>query len=313
MTPKIRIGISACLLGAQVRYDGGHKLDPFLRETLGPFVRWVPVCPEVEAGLPVPREALWLVGTKKSYRLCTISTGIDHTERMLSWARRRFSDLERLGLCGFVFKSRSPSSGMGGVTIYSDAGMPVATGAGIFARAFMERFPLLPVEDEARLRDPRLRENFIRQVFVCRRWKDFLAGGASPSGLAAFHRDHKFLIMAHSQKHLRILGALVAGGGGRAVREEYFRTLMEALALEATVRKNVKVLHHISGYFMKQLAAGEKKELREVIGQYNRGLVPLIVPLVLMGHYAKKYDDPYLRTQVYLAPHPAELMLRNHV
>jgi len=170
MTQRIKLGISSCLLGENVRYDGGHKLDRFLRDTLGQFVDWVPVCPEVECGLPVPREAMRLVGTVEEPRLVTRKTGMDHTRRMATWARRRVKELEGEGLCGFVFKARSPSSGMRGVKIYSEEGMPGRTGSGLFAREFMSHFPLLPVEDEGRMNDMGLRENFIERVFIYHRW-----------------------------------------------------------------------------------------------------------------------------------------------
>ena len=170
---KIKLGISSCLLGKKVRYDGGHKLDHFLADTLGAYVDWVPVCPEVESGLSVPREAMHLVGDPEAPRLVTIRSGVDHTSRMRRWANKKVTALAAEDLCGFVFKSRSPSSGMRGVKIYSPEGMPVGTGSGIFAKAFQDRFPLLPVEDEGRLHDPALRENFIERIFVYKRWQEF--------------------------------------------------------------------------------------------------------------------------------------------
>jgi uncharacterized protein YbbK (DUF523 family) len=166
MTERIKLGISSCLLGNPVRFDGGHKLDRTLRDTMGSFVEWVPVCPEVECGLPVPRESMCLVGDPESPRLVTEKTGVDHTDRMQKWISKRLDDLKKEELCGFVFKSRSPSSGMQGVKVYPRAGHPGGRGSGLFARAFMERFPLMPVEDEGRLNDPGLRENFIERVFV---------------------------------------------------------------------------------------------------------------------------------------------------
>jgi uncharacterized protein YbgA (DUF1722 family)/uncharacterized protein YbbK (DUF523 family) len=313
---KIKLGISSCLLGEKVRYDGGHKLDHFLTDTLGKYVEWVPVCPEVESGLPVPREAMHLVGDPEKPRLITIRTGIDHTGRMKKWANRKVAALEREALCGFVFKSRSPSSGMRGVKIYPETGMPHATGSGIFAHAFMHQFPLLPVEDEGRLHDPTLRENFIERIFVFKRWQEFKNGGGSAGELVSFHTDHKLLIMAHSQKHYGILGKIVAGAK-KAKRDEihqqYFTTIMDGLRFLTTVKKNTNVLQHMSGYFKELLSKDEKQELREVIEHYRQELVPLIVPLTLIKHYVRKYDVEYLKRQHYLTPHPLELMLRNHV
>ena len=313
---KITLGISSCLLGNPVRYDGGHKLDHFLTDTLGRYVEWVPVCPEAACGLPVPREAMHLVGDPRDPRLVTIRTGIDHTVRMKQWSKERLADLEKEGLCGFVFKARSPSSGMRGVKIYNEAGVPYATGSGLFARAFMDRFPLVPVEDEGRLHDPAIRENFIERVFVFRHWQEFLRQDGSLAGLVAFHRDHKYLVMAHSQKHYSMLGKMVASGK-KMRRSElhagYIETLMEGLKLLATQKKNTNVLQHMAGYFKDLLSSDEKKELQEVITTYHDGLVPLIVPVTLIQHYVRKYQEPYLATQVYLFPHPLELMLRNHV
>lgn len=315
MSDKIRLGISSCLLGNKVRYDGQHKLDHFLADTLGEHVEWVPVCPEVECGLSVPREAMRLVGDPSDPRLVTIKTRIDHTERMQKWAALRTRALDKENLCGFVFKSRSPSSGMKNVKVYNDSGMPSHTGVGLFAKAFMDRFPLLPVEDEGRLNDAHLRENFIERIFVFRRWKTFRAEDASIKGLIQFHTQHKLLVMAHSPKHYSALGRLVADTRAlpkNALFDEYSWQLFEGLELLATNRKHTNVLQHMMGYFKKQLTADEKAELRDVIMSYHSGLVPLIVPVTLINHYVRKYDEPYLKQQVYLNPHPSELKLRNH-
>jgi uncharacterized protein YbgA (DUF1722 family)/uncharacterized protein YbbK (DUF523 family) len=312
----MRIGISSCLLGEEVRYDGGHKLDLYLKETLGSFVEWVPVCPEVECGLPIPREAMHLVGDPESPRLVTVRTGQDYTLQMLRWAENKLKELEEQDLCGFVFKSRSPSSGMKGVKVYSPDGMPKHRGVGIFARTVMEHFPLLPVEDEGRLTDPGLRENFIERVFVFQRWKDFMRTERTIKDLISFHTDHKLLILSHSPKHYRTLGVLVATAKESApehLHSEYLGILMEGLRMIATIKKNTNVLQHIMGYFKHRLTPDEKKELIGVIDDYHRGLIPLIVPIVLLRHYVRKYDEPYLKRQHYLNPHPAELMLRNHV
>lgn len=314
MEQKIKIGISSCLLGEKVRYDGGHKLDRYLRDTLGQFVTWVPVCPEVECGLTVPREAMRLVGSPESPRLVTIHTGVDYTDRMLIWAESMLKKLESLDICGFIFKSRSPSSGMQGVKVYTPKGMPNHKGVGIFAKAFMERFPAIPVEDDGRLHDPLLRENFIERVFVYNRWKNLLKENPTVQGLINFHTDHKLLIMAHSPKHLRILGKHVAEAEHRqSMFDIYLKTLTETVRHIATVKRNVNVLEHMAGYFKKVLSPDEKQEIVELIKQYHKGLIPLIVPITLFNHYVRKYNQPYLKRQHYLNPHPIELMLRNHV
>lgn len=315
MREKIRLGISSCLLGNRVRYDGQHKLDHFLVDVLGQYVEWVPVCPEVECGLPVPREAMRLVGDPEHPRLVTIKTRIDHTDRMLQWASRRARELDREDLCGFVFKSRSPSSGMKSVKVYNDDGMPSQTGVGLFAKAFMDRFPLLPVEDEGRLNDALLRENFIERIFAFHRWKTFRNGDGSLKGLIRFHTEHKLLLMAHSPKHYQLLGKLVADTKSlpkNALLDEYSWLFFEGLAMLATNRKHTNVLQHMMGYFRKRLSSDEKAELGDIIKVYHAGMVPLIVPVTLINHYVRKYDEPYLKQQVYLNPHPYELKLRNH-
>jgi len=312
---RIRIGISACLLGKKVRYDGGHKQDRYITDTLGQFFDYIPVCPEVEYGLSVPREPMHLAGSVENPRLVTIHTGIDHTAGMKDWAKEKLDELARQGLCGYIFKSRSPSSGMRGVKVYAGSGPPVHRGVGIFAAAFMKRFPLIPVEDEGRLHDPGLRENFIERVFVFKRWREFTQNKPSAGGLVEFHARHKLLVMAHSPKHLSALGRIVgnAKGYGQGLADAYIEALMEALRLAATTRKNTNVLYHIAGYFKKELTGDEKKELLEVIDWYHRGLIPLVVPVTLLNHYVRKYDKPYLKGQYFLNPHPVELMLRNHV
>ncbi len=312
---KIRIGISACLLGQNVRYDGGHRHDRYLTDTLGRWFEWVPVCPEVECGLGVPREAMRLVGDPENPRLVTIRSKIDLTDRMQDWAAGRLEGLAQEGLCGFIFKSRSPSSGMAAVKVYGASGPAVKRGVGIFAGAFMRRFPLIPCEEEGRMNDPILRENFIERIFVYGRWREMERRGTAVKDLIAFHRDHKLLILSHSPKHAAALGRLLADPDrsdlGR-LKEAYFGLLMDGLRLTATVRKQTNVLQHMAGYFKKRLTADEKRELGEVIGNYHRGLVPLVVPITLIGHYVRLYDEPYLKGQVYLTPHPLELMLRNH-
>jgi len=313
---KITIGISSCLLGNNVRYDGGHKWDRYVTDTLGVYFEWVPVCPEVEFGLPIPREAMHLVGEPASPRLVTIRTGIDHTDGMLKWADKKLKDLEYEELCGFIFKSRSPSSGISGIKVYTPSGMPSHRGRGIFGGAFMRHFPLIPVIDDGRLHDPQLRENFIERVFVYRRWKDFLKTIPSIKDLVSFHTEHKLLILSHSPKHLSALGKLVADAKQQERKKlftRYMRLLMEGLQFIATAKKNTNVLLHIAGYFRKILPPDDKQELLDIIDQYHRQFVPLIVPIVIINHYVRKFDEPYLKKQYYLRPHPLELMLRNHV
>ena len=312
----IKLGVSSCLLGNNVRYDGGHAGDRFLTDTLGRYVEYVPVCPEVECGFGTPREALRLVGSPESPRLVTVNSRQDHTARMLAWARQKVAELGRQPLCGFIFKSKSPSSGMERVKIYDAHGVPAKKGTGLFARAFMEHFPLLPVEDEGRLHDPALRENFIERIFTCQRWREVLQQKKSIGALVAFHTRHKLLILSHSPKQYQAMGKLVAAMQKNklsSLYDQYQALLMETLRIKTTARKNSTVLQHLMGYFKAELSADEKQELLETIDRYRRGMLPLIVPVTLISHYVRKYDQPYLKDQYYLNPHPIELQLRNHV
>jgi uncharacterized protein YbgA (DUF1722 family)/uncharacterized protein YbbK (DUF523 family) len=313
---KIRIGISSCLLGNSVRYDGGHKLDRFLRDTLGQYVDYLPVCPEAECGMGIPREAMRLEGKTDAPRLVTRNTREDKTEMMVNWAKKRVAALAEEEICGFIFKSDSPSSGMERVKVYQDGGMPAKTGVGIFARIFMEHFPLLPAEEEGRLHDTDLRENFIERIFTLKRWREIRNAKSSRGALVDFHTRHKLLLLSHSTKFYQTMGKLIASQKSFGLQDlfgRYETLLMEALKLKTTPKKNVNVLQHMMGYFKQQLSADEKKELLAVIDNYYHGYVPLIVPVTLISHYVRKYDQPYLREQIYLNPHPVELQLRNHV
>ncbi|HEY3346368.1 MAG TPA: DUF523 and DUF1722 domain-containing protein [Nitrospirota bacterium] len=316
MDEKIRLGISTCLLGEKVRYDGGHKLDHFLVDTVGQFVEFVPVCPEAECGLGIPRESMHLEGNPDAPRLVTSHTHQDITARMQQWCLKKLDELEGKDLCGFIFKSNSPSSGMYRVKVFQEDGHTVKTGSGIFAGMFKDRFPLLPVEDEGRLHDPDIRENFFERVFAYKRWRELLASKWSLGSLIRFHTAHKLMVFAHSPDIYRHLGALLAEGSAADITElyrDYELLFMRALSLKATRQKQVNVLMHILGYFKTQLKSDEKKEALDLIHEYREGYVPLIVPITLLSHFVRKYEEPYLKKQYYLHPHPIELMLRNHV
>ncbi len=312
----VRIGISSCLLGENVRYDGGHKLDRFLAETLGQYVVYVPVCPEVECGLGIPRESMHLEGDPENPKLVTTRTKVDLTDRMKRWALKRVKELESEDLSGFIFKSRSPSSGMERISVFNEKGQPVKRGVGIFARAFMDHFPHVPVEEDGRLNDPGLRENFIEAIFTLGRWRDLCRGKRTVGNLVRFHTTHKLLLLSHSRKHYTEMGRLVAGGKSLSPAKlytSYGDLLVQALKVKGTRNKNTDVLMHAMGYFKKVLSTEEKKELLEHLEIYKSGQVPLIVPLTLIKHYIMKYDESYLKDQVYFHPHPLEVLLRNHV
>ncbi len=313
---KPKLGISTCLLGQRVRYDGGHKRDYFLTEIFGPFVDWVPVCPELEVGMGVPREPVRLVGNALEPSMIAERSGKNWTAEMKRFSARRIGELKKLNLSGYVFKKDSPSCGMERVKIYTHRVGATRDGRGLFAAAVMNELPLLPVEEEGRLNDPGLRENFIERVFVYRRWQEAESGVKSVRALVGFHTAHKFQLLAHSERTYRELGRVVASAKQTPIArayDRYGRGLMGALKLAATAKKHSNVLEHMMGYFSKQLESSERIELVGVIRDFRTQLVPLIVPVTLIRHYVRKYKIEYLQNQVYLDPSPKELMLRNHV
>ena len=314
--PVIRVGISSCLLGEEVRWDGGHKKDPFLTDLLGAHFQWVAVCPELEVGMGVPREPVRLIGSEQAPRMVGLKSARDWTDAMLAFSRSRVGELEELDLCGFILKKDSPSCGMERVRVHSGKGAPSRKGTGLFARELMRGMPLLPVEEEGRLRDPVLRENFIERIFAFRRLKDLLGSGCRRADLVMFHTVHKFLLLSHSRRHYQELGRIVAGAkayGRKQLGEAYGARFMEALRIPATVKGHFNVLQHLAGHLKRILDAQDKREMAEVLDDYRRGLVPLIVPLTLLKHHVARQGVEYVRNQVYLNPHPRELMLRNHV
>jgi uncharacterized protein YbgA (DUF1722 family)/uncharacterized protein YbbK (DUF523 family) len=312
----IRVGISSCLLGEEVRYDGGHQKDAYITGVLARYFTWVPVCPEMEVGMGVPREPIRLVGDAASPRLMGVTSATDYTARMREFAGGRVDELRRRELSGYILKRGSPSCGLERVKVYAGDGPPARTGTGLFARALTDALPLLPVEEEGRLNDAHLRDNFITRVFAYRRFAALRESEPRPAAVVEFHTAHKYLLLAHNPAAYARLGRLVAevarppragwldGYGGR---------FMRALETRATIPKHVNVLQHIMGFFKKQLSAAEKRELAGVIGDYSNGLVPLVVPITLINHYVARFEVAYVRDQIYLRPHPKELMLRNHV
>lgn len=312
----VRIGISTCLLGEQVRFDGGHKRDSFLVETFGTFVEWVAVCPEVEVGMGIPREAIRLVRDGADVRLIGVKSAADHTSAMRRWASGRVEALADDDLDGYVLKKDSPSCGMERVKVYDPHGTSTRNGRGLFAEALIGRLPSLPVEEEGRLCDPRLRENFVERVFAYRRVRELFRGRWTTGALVKFHTAHKLTLLAHSPEAYRSLGRLVAEASSIPrpdVRARYVDGFMKALAVLATPRKHVNVLQHMLGYFRRLLDDASRHELAEAIADYQNGLVPLIVPVTLIRSQVRRCGVEYLAGQVYLEPHPKELMLRNHV
>ncbi|HTQ81185.1 MAG TPA: DUF523 and DUF1722 domain-containing protein [Thermoanaerobaculia bacterium] len=316
---KLRLGVSACLLGQEVRYNGGHKRDRFLTDVLGPYVDWVPVCPEVELGLGTPRPALRLVRIGGGTRLITPETATDWTEPMREYAERRVAELAGLELAGYVLKKDSPSCGMERVKLYreEEGSAPLRDGRGLFAEVLLERLPALPVEEEGRLADPAPRENFVSRIFAYDRFRRQERQGFTRAGLLRFHEHHKFLLMARNQAGMRRLGRLL-GSAGREVpmadlTRDYLAGFTAVLSRPASRRGHTNVLQHLAGYVSDPLERADREELTQAIESYRQGYLPLIVPLTLLRHHARRQEVAYLEDQVYLWPHPSEMMLFNHV
>lgn len=314
--PRVKIGVSSCLLGQEVRYNGGHKQDRFLVSSLSQFVDYVPVCPEVAIGLGIPRPPIRLVGDPDLPKAVgTDDATMDVTSRLQSFAHDKVPSLGEIS--GYILKKDSPSCGMERVKVYSEkGGAAQRKGQGVFARVLMERMPLLPVEEEGRLNDPVLKENFLTRIFVIRRWQELVAEGLSSRALIAFHTDHKFLLMAHSQAAYKRMGQLLADLGGadlEAIALMYVTELMTALKRRATRKRHANTLQHMAGYLKRSIDSDDKQELNHNIDAYRRGQVPLIVPITLFRHYFRRHPDPYMERQVYLNPHPDELSLRNAI
>jgi uncharacterized protein YbgA (DUF1722 family)/uncharacterized protein YbbK (DUF523 family) len=312
----IRIGISQCLLGEQVRFDGGHKLDRFITNTLGQYFEWVPVCPEVELGLGTPRETLRLIQLEEGVGLVMPKSGRDWTRQMNEYAKTRVAQLAGENLTGYILKSDSPSCGMERVRVYAPSGMPTRNGVGFFARELLRHFPDLPIEEEGRLSDPRLRENWIQRVFAYHRLRVLWEAKWTIGDLVGFHTAHKLVLLAHSPKAFTDLGRLVAGSkkmSRQELHQQYQTGFMAALKILATRGRNANVLQHMAGYFKKQLDDQSRQELQDHIADYRQGYLPLIVPVTLIKHYVRQFGVSYLAGQVYLNPHPKELALLNHV
>jgi uncharacterized protein YbgA (DUF1722 family)/uncharacterized protein YbbK (DUF523 family) len=312
---SIRIATSSCLLGQEVRYDGAHKLNGYMARSLSDYFEFVPFCPEVAIGLGIPRKPIRLMKRDGEVRVVgTEDAEMDVTDRLVAYGEKVAPQLG--GISGYIFKKGSPSCGMERVKVYSEAGYPVESAAGKYAETIMRVVPELPVEEEGRLMDSRLRENFIERVFIYYRWQQLVEQGLTPAGLVDFHTRHKFNVMAHDEPAYRDLGRLVADAGKGDIQElatRYLGILMAALIKVATPKMHANVLMHIMGFVKQHLDSEDKKELLELIDAYRVEQVPLIVPVTLIKHYLRRFPDPYMDQQYYLSPHPKELMLRNHI
>ena len=310
----VRIGISSCLLGERVRYDGGHKRDDYLVDVVGRYVEWVPVCPEVEAGMGMPRETVQLTQVDGDIRMLT-KEGVDHTDVMDCYAHHRVQALEQAKLSGYILKSRSPSCGMKRVPVVQVEGAALRNGRGVFARRLMEARPHLPVEEERRLHSPRIRVNFISRVFACYRWLQLVSTGLTRESLMSYNRAYKYLLMAHSQEGTRRLGRLLAKPERYATTHEladaYLDEFTRVMKRSPSRRNHTKVLQHMSGCVSDRLDRSTRRELTRMVQKYREELLPLIVPVVMLRHYVREFDITYLKDQTYLHPFPGELMLLN--
>lgn len=315
--PPFKVAVSSCLLGQEVRWDKGHKHDRFITDMLGRYVTFVPVCPEVAIGLGIPRETIHLVREDDGIHLRGTRSRTDHTDSMRAFARQQAEDLKAEGIIGYVLKKDSPSCGLFRVRVHGQSGgSPTRDGRGLYAEVLAEVMPDLPMEEEGRLNDARLRENFVERLFAYHRLARFLSSPWTVGDLVSFHTAEKLLLMAHDPATYKRLGQVVAEAGQRnrqAVAVAYRAGFMTGMAKLATPGRHSNVLQHMAGYFKKQLVATEKAELSDLISDYRAGLVPLVVPLTLIRHFVRRFDVGYLAGQTYLEPHPRELMLRNHV
>lgn len=313
MNDKILIGISACLLGAPVRFDGGHKRLTFAVEQLAPYVQFEPVCPEMAIGLPAPRSALRLIQKEQQILLCASSdTQVDHTVAMEHFSQKKVAQLPHLS--GYIVCAKSPSCGMERVKVYSENGDAKKSGVGLFTAKLMQQMPWLPIEENGRLQDTSLRENFVARIFALHEFQQLWRSGLTRAGLIAFHSRYKLVLLAHSQPGYREFGRFVAAIEQWDSLEdfaiEYRQRLMNILSLPATRRNHTNVLMHVQGYFKQQLTSSQRQELAQLIERYRQGVQPLLAPITLLQHYLAQYPDNYLVQQRYFNPYPEALGLR---
>jgi len=313
---KIRVGVSACLIGEKVRWNGDHKQDQYIWGLLSDYFEWISVCPEVDIDMGIPREPVRLTGSLENPLMVGIKSGQDWTVKMKSYSRSKSAALVKQTLGGFIFKKGSPSCGLMRVAVYGKNNIPLKQGTGLFAAHVIKQFPHLPVEEEGRLNDAKIRENFIIRVFGYQRLRAQSEVKYSRRAWIDFHTRHKYLLLSHHQNIYREMGRLVASIKDTSPKnfvQAYSDLFMRALTFKATVKKHLNVLQHMAGFVKRRLDKLEKNELNNLIQDYAQGLVPLIVPITLLTHYVRKFDIKFLADQVYLNPHPKELMLRNHV
>lgn len=313
METSIKIGISACVLGEKVRFDSGHKSSKFVTKELSPYFEFVPVCPEVGSGMTVPRPTIRLISSQERIALIeTKDPTRDHTEQMVSYSKRKVAELEQEHLRGYIVCAKSPTCGMERVKVYKKHGAE-NDGVGLYTKELMQRMPWLPVEEDGRLNDPILKENFITRVYTLDDFYNSMGEEPTRNKIIAFHSRYKLTLMAHHPASYKALGSLVAHISDYDINEFYkiYREgLMTAMAHRASRKNNTNVLMHLQGYFKRNLESRAKQELRRVIDDYRVGLLPLLAPLTLIKHYLAAHPDTYLEQQAFFDPYPQELRLR---
>jgi uncharacterized protein YbgA (DUF1722 family)/uncharacterized protein YbbK (DUF523 family) len=312
---KPKLGVSACLMGAEVRYNGGHKQSQLCTGPLSEYFDFVPACPEVAIGMGIPREAIRLIGDPEAPQaIGSVNSELNVTQALADYGTHMATQMD--DICGYIFMQKSPSCGLERVKVYQDNGLPTPSGRGIYAQAFCAHQPNLPVEEDGRLNDPVLRENFITRVLAYADWQAVLQGGLTRRTLTNFHSRYKYQLMAHNPAQYRMLGKMLGGmskADANEIGPRYFSELMSALKRCATRGTHTNVLQHLNGYFKNSMSADDRQEMQRLIGQYRRGVVPLVVPLTLLKHHLRQHPDPYVAQQVYLQPHPENLSLRNAI
>lgn len=312
----IPVGISTCLLGKEVRHDGGHKHSRYCTQVLSQHFDFRSICPELEAGLGVPRPAIHLREYPDGMRLLEAKSSTDHTGAMQAFTDRILPDLADLR--GYILMAKSPSCGMERIKVHNPEGQVVRRdGQGMFAAALMRAYPLMPVEEEGRLNDDTLRENFIERVFAYDDWMRNVAGEhLSAKALIGFHTRHKFQLLAHSEKIYRQLGPMLSDLKSDAletIATRYIQAFMDAMTKKVSRGSHINVMQHLMGYLRDAMEGEDRKVLIEQIEAYGRGEVPLIVPMTLLRMAQRREPADYLRLQQYLSPYPDELGLRNKV
>ena len=317
----IKVGISACLLGEKVRYNGGHKRSRYLEDVLSEYFDYTPICPEMGIGMGVPRKPIRLITTSGNNETgieaaLSDDNNVRFTQQLKDYAKHQASQLT--DSCGYIFMQKSPSCGYTRVKLYHENGNPLEVAQGIYAAELDRLLPLMPKEEAGRLSDAMIRENFITRVMAYHDWQENVASNITSKNLLDFHVRYKYLLMAHHIQSYQILGQSLSNLKAKPLNEiahDYITTFMDALKHIANRKKNTNVLQHLQGYLKNNLTADEKQEMLALVNQYRTGLVPIVVPLTLLNHHIKKHtdDDNYLRKQKYLNPHPYELGLRNAI